>query len=263
MKFGTEELHLALQEACAAGDLSYAAEILYEPVWRTSRLLFAKKRDRFALYTREDQEDAVHNALLYMLDRLDKLAYPNNDGIPNYSFYAEFVLNGLCQNRYRIMQRAAQISPDDPIPGGAASDDDRERTLQDILPSAQPLPDAVLIAREELHKALSAFFSLRNSPETLVSVGFIILNENLGIKPMSLKQCVEYFTTHSVAEVLAVIEKILVQNDQDTGVLAPLKSRLRSGSAVPSFDGITEARLANRKNDILTRMRKILQQEKQ
>lgn len=255
MKFGSDELHLALQSACDAGDLSRAAELLYEPIRTVSRFLFVKYRDTFSMYTFQDKEDAVTDALLYMLDRLPRIAHPEQEGTPKASFYYQFVYNGLRQRKHRILQGLNQPSLDAPVTRAGSQGDDRIRTFGDTLPARNPAPGDALQQRDTLHHTLKEFFSLNNDPETLVSVAFIILNENLGMKPMSMREYVEFFNGQNVSRVLHSIEMILQHLQQDTSVLAPVKKRLAASGTDPRFSGLTEGKLANRKNSILTKLR--------
>ena len=253
MKFGSDEMHLALQEAYAAGDLSRAAELLYEPVQMVSRFLFAKYRETFSVYSAQDREDGVTDALLYMLENLAKIVHPEQEGTPKASFYYNFVYNGLRKRRHRIIQRLNQESLDAPVATGSSRGDGRVRIFGDTLPSREAAPGEALQQRDALQQTLKEFFALSNDPETLVAVAFVILNENLGIKPMSMREYVEFFNGQSVSRVLHSIEVILRQIRQDTAVLAPLRKRLAGADSV--FSGWTEGRLANRKNSILTRLR--------
>lgn len=261
MKFGSEELHLALRAACDADDLNEAASLLYEPVVKTARYFFAKKREFFSMYTREDREDAVHDALLYMLNRLSTLAYPPNEGIPNYSYYAAFVFYGLCQSRRRLMHIANQSSTDATLSCAQGSDDDKDRSLLDFTPSTLDQPEMTALHRDALTNALRAFFSLPNEPETLVSVGFIIMNEALGSARVSLKDYAQYFNGRQVSAVLRLMEEVLLTLHLDVHILDPVWSRLNEASAAPCFTGVTEARLANRKNSIVTKMRNSMKTE--
>ncbi len=261
MKFGSEELHLALRAACDADDLNKAASLLYEPVLKTARFFFAKKREFFSMYTREDREDAIHDALLYMLDRLKALAYPPNEGIPNYSYYARFVFYGMSQSRRKLIHIANQSSIDATLTYTQGSDNDKDQTILDFTPSTTDQPEKIVLERDTLCNALRAFFSLPNEPETLVSVGFIIMNEALGSARMSLKDYAQYFNGRQVSAVLLRIEEVLVTLDLDVHILDPVRSRLNHPSAAPYFFGVTEGKLANRKNSIVTKLRNAIKLE--
>lgn len=261
MKFGSAELHLALQAACDAGDLSRAAELLYEPVCTVSRFLFVKYRETFGMYSLQDREDAVSDALLYMLDRLDRIAHPEQEGTPKASFYYQYIYNGLRQRRHRIIRESKQASLDAPVTRSGSQGDDRIRTFGETLPAPAPLPGEALETQDALHHALKAFFSLSNDPETLVSIAFIILNEQVGLKPMSMREYVEFLNGQPVSKVLHSIETILIHLRQDTSVLAPLKKRLSSSGPALVFAGLTESKLANRKNSILSKLRPLKKED--
>lgn len=254
MKFGSAELHLALQAACDAGDLPRAAELLYEPVCAVSRFLFVKYRETFSLYSVQDREDAISDALLYMLDRLGKIAHPELEGTPKASFYYQYIYNGLRQRRHRIVRETRQASLDTPFTRSGSQGDDRVRTLGETLQSPTSAPGEALEMRDTLHHALKAFFSLNNDPETLVSIAFIILNEQVGLKPMSMREYVKFLNGQKVSKVLHSIEMILGHIQQDAGVLAPIKKRLATSGSTLVFAGLTESKLANRKSSILSKL---------
>lgn len=260
MNFGSEELHLALKAASDADDLGAAAELLYEPVRRTARFLFAKRQEFFRMYTPEDQEDAIHDALLYMLEKLRVIADPPNEGVPNYSYYANFVFNGLCQRRRKLIRAANEASLDAPI-AGAGDGDDKEQTILSLLPSKETLPEAAALARDTLEEALRAFFALPNEPDTLAAVGLIILNEALGQTSMSLKDYAEALNGRPVHAVLDRIEQVLAALGLDARALDPVRKRLGRGGEVLLFSGVTEGKLANRKNSITTKLRKAIRRK--
>ncbi len=255
MNFGSQELHLALRAACDANDLSAAAELLYDPVLRTARFLFANRQDFFRMYTREDQEDAIHDALLYMLDRLRTIAYPPNEGVPNYSYYANYVLNGLCQRRRKLIHIANEASLDASITGLKDSRDDQEQPILTLLPSGEGLPEPTVLARDALEEALRAFLALPNEPDTLAAVGLIILNEELSITSMSLRDYAEALNGKRVSASLDRIEQILATLELDVHVLDPIRKRLGHESESFVFSGLTAEKLANRKNSITTKLR--------
>lgn len=254
MKFGSEELHLALRAACDAQDLSKAAELLYEPVQKTAGSLFFKKREFFVKYTREDREDAIHDALLYMLERLREIAYPREEGVPKYAYYARFVFHGLIRNRSKVIR--AWDSLDQPIPSTKGTGDDKEQSLLDIVPSTKDQPESAVLTRDLLSKALRAFFSLPNEPETLAAVGWVIMNDVLGDPRMSMKEYVEKLNGTPVADTVGQIERLMAEDGLDARLLEPLKARLRKSGAGARFSGMTEGKLSNRKNSVTTKMRK-------
>lgn len=259
MNFGSDELHLELRKAYDSGDRAYAGTLLYEPVRRTARHLFAKFRDHFSMYSRQDQEDAVQNAMAYMLEHLQDLAYPKDEGTPCFSYYAKFVLSGLRKRRHKIIRDNKTESLDTPV--NSDDGDDHERTRMDFIPSTAAQPDRVALARDNLFNALRDFFQLKNNPETIVSVGYIILNDVLGTNPMSLAEYADYFNGRKVATVLLEIEDILNVLRLDTSVLAPARKKLLAEPVPPKFAGVTEKKLANRKNSVLDAMRKLRKPE--
>lgn len=263
MKFGSEELHLALQKACDSHDLNYAAELLYEPVTRASRNLFTKRQDLFFPYNRQDQEDAMQNAMLYMLDRLDKLAYPPNEGTPNYSYYSAFVLNGLLQNRHEILVRRGIVSLDDTLTDHSARGDNKEKTYLDTQVSTAAGPDDIVVTRDNLALALKDLFNLKNDPDTLISVGFIILNEELGFKPMSMQQYADFLNGSQVTKVLSNVETFLNYLSIDVRILTPVRKRLLSVSEPLVYSDVTASKIANRKNSVLEKLRKKLKERQE
>lgn len=254
MRFGSEELHLELRKACDSGDLDYAGTLLCEPVRRAARILFAKFRDHFSMYSPEDREDAVQNAQLYMLEHLQDLAYPPEEGTPCFSYYAHFVLSGLRKRRHKIIRDGKSDRLDAPV--GADDGDDRQATRLDLLPSTAAQPDRLALVRDNLFNALRDFFQLQNDPATLTCVAYTILNETLGTQPMSLAEYADYFNGRRISLVLQEIEDILNVLRLDTSILDPVKKRLHTLSDPPRFSGVTEKKLANRKNSILKELRK-------
>lgn len=254
MKFGSEELHLALRAARDANDLTAAAELLYEPVCRTARFLFARKAESFRMYTREDRDDAMHDALVYMLERLDAIACPPNEGVPSYSYYANFVYNGLCQRRRKLIRIVGEISMNAPISGSGNSADDKEQTLLCLLHARKDQPESDILLQEEVNEALRDFFALSNEPVTLAAVGLIILSETLGAARMSLREYVEYLNGTEVSTVLNLIEHILAELELDVHALDPVRKRLNTAEEGTRFSGLTEAKLANRKNSIISKL---------
>ncbi len=253
MKFGTEKLHLELRKAFDSGDRDYAGELLYEPVRRTARYLFAKHSDHFSMYSDRDREDAVQNAYVYMLDHLQDLAYPKEEGTPSSLYYANFVLSGMRKERYKIIRDSKTDPLDAPVTGGDG--DDGERTRQDFIPSKAPQPDRIALARDNLHNALRDFFQLKNDPATLISVAYVITNEALGFRSMSLNEYADYFNGRKVAEVLLEFQDILNTLHLDTGILAPVRQKLRAKPEPPRFANVTAGKLASRKNSILSILR--------
>lgn len=256
MEFGSEELHLALRVACDAQDLSKAAELLYVPVQKTASSLFFKKRELFVKYTREDREDAIHDALLYMLEKLHEIAYPREEGVPKYAYYARFVFHGLIRKRSKVIRAAGWDSLDKPIPGPSGNGDGREQSLLDIVPSTTDQPESTVLTRDLLSEALRAFFALPNKPETLAAVGWVIMNDALGDPRISMREYAERLNGAQVADTVGRMERLMAEYGLDARLLEPLKERLRRTGAIPCFAGVTEGKLSNRKNSVTTKMRK-------
>lgn len=256
MRFGSDELHQDLRKAYDAGDLEYAGLLLHDPVVKTARMLFARFHDHFSMYSPEDREDAIQNAQVYMLEHLKALAYPKEEGTPNFTYYSNFVLSGLRNQRHKIIRDSHSVSMDAPISSGTAKGDDKERTLGDITPAKQLQPDQYVLKRDSLHTVLNSFFQLKNDPATIASVAYIILNEALGGDPMSMDDYATFFNGSTVTSVVDKIESILILIGQDVSILAPLRRRLAAPEPL-RFANVTYSKLANRKNSVLNSIRRL------
>lgn len=257
MRFGSDELHQELRKACDVNDLDYAGILLHDPVVKTARMLFARFHDHFSMYSFEDKEDAIQNAQVYMLEHLRDLAYPQDDGTPNFTYYSKFVLSGLRRQRHKIIRDSKSLSMDEPLTNSSSKGDDKDRTRGDVMPSPQLQPDQQAMARGHLQDVLRSFFLLKNDPATLASVAYIILNEALGGPAMSMEDYARFFNGRTVSSVVDKIEDILADIRQDADILLPLRRRLAAAPEPPRFANITYSKLANRKNSVLETLRRL------
>lgn len=254
-RFGSDEFYFLLKSAYEEGNTDQLGELLWPQVYKVSQHLF--KNTLFSGYSPEDKEDAQQETMLYVLGKIEAfLLNPrNHPSAPEEIRYSpkqkeklffNLVEYGLLHS-YRDVHREPTIS----LNGKDKNGRSLEETL--FVPDKW-MPDERLQAKEFLKEALYSFFSLSNNPETLVSIGFVILNEHIGGESMSLEEYADFFNGKSVDMVVEEIEALLMPLNLHTDVLLPLKRRLGNNVIPYQFTSITPSKLANRKNSILSKL---------
>lgn len=127
--------------------------------------------------------------------------------------------------------------------------------VMDFISGNQAAPDEELLKRERMTQACRAFFDLKNSPELLAAVGFVILSESLTRTHRSLDAYANLLNGKPAMQVVASIERILDEFDIDPSALDKLKKRL-AGDKMRTIDNLTAKSLANRKNSMLSTLRR-------
>ena len=266
--FGSDEFFMRLRDAHTAGDRERLAELAYAglgPVVATEL-----RKSAFAMFTPEDRQDAKQEVMLYALGRLGAfLDDPRNDPdstdperftpVKRQAWAHRIAYHALLHVRDRIKKHA--LSPGGPG-GESVRVDSLDRELGDgdggrvvdFIPADHAAPDERTLLRERLEEACQAFFSLKNAPELLAAVGFVILSESLTGAHRSLEAYADLLNGMPAARVVAAMERLLSEYGIDRAVLDGLKRRL-DGDDARTIDGLTAKTLANRKNSMLSTLR--------
>ena len=124
-----------------------------------------------------------------------------------------------------------------------------------FIPDMNPSPEQAAAASEAVRDAFSEFFSLPSSPETLVSVAYVIVNNLLGQKK-SMGDYAAELNQGTVLQAADQIEVLLEQYGYDPLWLQPLRRRVQETGGDRPVAGLTAAKLAKRKNDVQGMLRK-------
>jgi len=256
--FGSDEFFFLLKSAYEEEDTDTIGELLWPMVCKASHQLF--KKECFWGYSPGDKEDAQQDAMLYVLKKIESfLLNPRNNPFApediRYSprqkekLFYQLVEYGLLHSYRDIYKGPETISIDE------YRNKENSRTFEQTLVVPDKWsPEACLEARDSLEKALYSFFSLPNNPETLASIGFVIISEQMSNRSMSLEEYANLLNGKSVNMIVAKIETLLKPLRLHFDVLSPLKKRLESQSNLHQFISLTPSKLANRKNSILSKL---------
>ena len=266
--FGDDAFIHQLKEVKATGD----RDALMALAWRGLEPVVAMelRKSDFGMFNAQDREDAKQEAMLYVYKALDGfLDNPLNDPAceaenrytpaKRQGWVHLLVNKALMRTRDRIKKHALS-------PGAARDTYERVESLDkeigtdgdsreaDFIPADGPAPDQALLLRERLAEAMEAFFGLKNSPELLAAVGFVILSEALTGAHRSLDAYADLLNGMPALSVVGAIERMLGEYGVDGAVLAELRRRL-NGDGERTIEGLTAKTLANRKNSMLSTLR--------
>ena len=266
--FGDDTLFLQLKEAGALGDRNRLAEL----AWRGLEPIIGMelRKSDFAMFTTEDRQDAKQEAMLYVFGKLDDfLANPLNDpDCDSKDRYTPAKRQAWAHLtvRYALLHVRDRIKKHALSPGAEKGeyfdvdsldrelgDEDGSRIV-DFIPASCSAPGEDMLKRERLTQACRAFFSLKNAPELLAAVGFVILSESLTGTHRSLDAYADLLNGMPVLQVVAAIGRMLDEYGIERAALDSLKKRLDDDED-RTIDGLTAKTLANRKNSMLSTLR--------
>ena len=262
-RFGSETSFRELKAAWDACDRERMAELMLS--YLQAEKWYVCHREEFSWCTLTNKEDAFHDAIPYVLGKMEQfLQDPANDpDSPSGKQYSPSQkrrwLRTALLNGMRHTLDKERIRRMDSLDQPATSGED-QRTLGELQPSAIGLPEKKVLLRETLNEACRDFFSQPNSPDTLLTIGFIILHGALHPGEKKLEAYAAYFNGRTVGEMLLRVQRLIVSFQMDETVLAPLKSRMTPDMIRKPIEGITARKLANRKNSILQTMRDLKQE---
>lgn len=266
--FGSEAFFRLMKQLWLS-DRDGAAGLLMDQVRQICRSVIRNVRHGFFNVTEDDFSDYTQESWIKLWMNMDAfLADPRNDPDSDsehytpeqkYSWARTLVLHEMQHLRDRKLgvtakgpdgRRIQVLSIQQPAGTG-----DGTTPLGWFLPDRNPTPDQIAAASDSVRDALSEFFSLSSSPETLVSVAFVIVNNTLGQKK-SMGDYAAELDQSTVLQVLDQIEAQLEQYGYDPLWLQPFRRRVQETGGDRPIAGLTAAKLANRKNDVQGMFRK-------
>lgn len=264
--FGSDSFFRQMKEAQQARDRERLAALLWPHVQRMGS--FILRRSAYDYYSYDDRQDAVQDAALYVYGAIDGfLDDPRNDPAAEgearftekekMSWLYRYVFNGI-RHSARKVQKHQHDSLDRPATG-----QDDERSLGETIPAPGGAADAAFTLREQLTEACRAFFSLPNDPAVVAAVGFIILRDALRPRKTPLEAYAEALRKTDVTALIRGIEKLLKEAEVDDSVLDPLRERIDFAALPQPLRDVTAKKLANRKNSMLSALRKKRNDEKE
>ena len=254
--FGSDSFFAGLKAAWDRNDREEMALLLDAHVKRVGGRLLQKSC--FSHYTCQDREDALQDAMLYVLKNIDAfLRDPRNSpDSPEDTRYSEHekngwlrkvVFNGLRHSSQRILQNSHD-SLDRTL--GEAEDG---FTLANVVPLRSKTMEDALECREMAEEALRRLFGLPNEPATLAAVGYMILVSEMEKVKIPLEGFADYFNKTPVSTLISQMRLLLVRHGLDGEVLLPLEERMRTDPG--HAQEMTAKKLANRKSSILRELR--------
>ncbi len=256
--FGSASFYLRLKTAWSGNDREQMAELLEEHVRRIGGMFL--QRSSFHYYSYEDREDALQDAMLYVLRNIDSfLADPRNDpaagGEAAYleheknGWLRRVVFNGIRHSSQRILRNSHE-SLDRPV-----GEQEDGATLENIVSLRSRRMEDEVVCRSQAEEALKSLFSLPNEPATLAVIGYMVMIGELENRKISLEGYAAYFQKTPLRALISQMDILLNRHQLNRNVLAPLRKRtdaLPEGAGMPE---ITARKLANRKNSVLQELR--------
>lgn len=268
-QFGNDQVFLKLKTLYDSDEKEQFARLLCE---KTEPVITMQlKKSVFSIYTEQDKEDAAQDALLYVLEKIgDFLNNPANDPalagenqfseVQKQGWLHKTVFNGLRHSLNRVknsyytpgneeksLQRIHSL--DMTVP-------DSDLSMYNEIPSGALGPEEAFLLREQVEEACTAFFSLKNSPSLLACIGLVILTENLDNDSFSLADYVNIMNGKKLEDIIQLLEEVLFRHKISQNVLDPLKNRINDEMSHQKIDSLTEKNIANRKNSMLSMLRK-------
>lgn len=264
-KFGSDSFFAQIKGAWEDNDLDQVAELLEKHVKCIGK--FFLQKSCFSHYTFHDKEDAIQDAMLYVLQHIGSfLSDPRNDpkAPEGASFHEQeknawlrkTVFNGI-RHSSRTILKHDHVSLDETIDSSPKS-----IALLNVIPLHTAQVDESLLAKEQVEEALRSLFSLPNEPATIIAVGYMILLSELEKKRFSVETYVEHFRKTSMAVIIGQMETLLTRHQLSTDVLRPLIARIGKNSSRPLSPDITAKKLTNRKSSMLNELKKKAQTKK-
>ena len=270
--FGSDSFFRELKHAWLT-DANTAGQLLLNQTRLICRSIINSVRNGFYHVTQEDFDDYVQESWIKLWQNMDSfLSDPRNDpdsegehfsAAQKYQWARFLVLHEMQHLRDRKLGRniagangrRIRIVPLDYL----ESDNDDSFSLLDILPAQTATPEEALVVSSFIQEALQHLFNLPNNTETLIAVGYTILASSLEEKK-AMEEYADYLNGHTFDEIIASMELLLNEHGYQSSPLTSLRARIEREKISGQKPTISSKKLINRKNDILTAMRKILEQ---
>ncbi len=269
--FGSDEFFRKMKHLWIA-DRDEAAKLLKEQVEQICRIIIWKYGKHFKNVTKEDFQDYASEAWIRMWQNMDRfLSEPRNDPDSDGPHYTpnekvklaiKLILINMLQVRDRKMGKKPTVvkgkyiyvdSLDRPI----KSNEKNSVTVGEHTSSRDPGPEQQAVLSDFARYALQELLSLPNDSETLAAVAYVILNETFGEK-QSMEDYANQLNQSPMLQIIAKMETMLADNDMNPGWMLLFRQRIEKEGGDRTVNGLTAAKLANRKNDIQDRIRKKL-----
>ena len=278
-QFGSDQVFETLKALYDTGDREQFATLLYEKVMPV--IAVQLKKSVFSIYSKQDKEDASQDALIYVFGKMDAFLHDeaNNPTSTEITPYTEAqkqgwlhktVFNGL---RHSLNQVTNSYFTPSQVKGNDLTGGEKEKSRQRIeyldsissdtdlslyhyTPSSELNPEETYLLKDQVQEACSGFFSLNNSPPLLASIGLVILTEYLDNAPFSLSEYVNIINGKKLGDIVLLLEESLSRHKISLNVLDPLKERISDDLSEHQIEGLTEKIISNRKNSMLTMLRK-------
>ena len=210
--FGSDSFFARLKGAWDANELDQVAELLESHVTRIG--MTCLKQSCFSHYSYHDKEDAIQDAMLYVLQRIGSfLTDPRNDSNTQEgtlfleqeknSWLRKTVFNGIRHSSRRVLKHN-YVSLDETVEKSQTS-----IKQLDVISLHTVQTDDNLLAREQVEEALRSLFSLPNEPATIITIGYMILVSELENIHFSVEKYADYFRKTPMYIVISQMETLL------------------------------------------------------
>lgn len=270
LRFGNAIMYAELKAAYEAYDVNRLYALIGADVETVCNVLL--NQSKYRSYNRADREDVKQSAWMHVQDTLLEKFFsdPRNDPAAE-NCYAAGQKNGWlykCLSNYLTDQvkKFYRIASVDSIDRPLSADG--EITIGTIQKDPNQNTEEVFMRRTLLIDSMRTFYSLKNAPELLAGVGYVILETELESRGHSYNDYVDALNGCPAARVVRVTGTLLHRHQIERTMLSPLKKRLQITRENPLGDGriitgLTAKTLANRKNSMLTTLREQLNQQQE
>lgn len=270
--FGSDSFFRELKHAWQT-DANTAGQLLLDQTKMICRSIINSVRNGFYNVTKEDYDDYVQESWIKLWQNMDSfLSDPRNDpdsegehfsAAQKYQWARFLILHEMQHMRDRKLGRnivsangeRIRIIPLDYL----GSSNDESFSLLDILSAQAVTPEEAFVVSSSVQEALQQLFNLPNNTETLIAVGYTILASSLEEKK-AMEEYADYLNGHTFGEIIASMELLLNEHGYQSSPLTSLRTRIEREKIAGQKPTISSKKLINRKNDILTTMRRILEQ---
>lgn len=270
--FGSDIFFRELKNAWQT-DANNASLLLLNQAKAICRSIIRSAQHGFYDVTKEDYEDYVSDSWIKLWQSIEEfLSDPRNDpdsegehysAAQKYTWARLMVLHEMQHTRDRKLGRSPIGSKGKRIIittlDSQNNDNEDGFSLLDIIRSPDYTPEEKVILSATIQEALNHLFSLPNSTETLVAVGYTVLSSALAEK-QSMGEYADFLNGHTLEEITLSMEALLANYGFESCWLAPLRKRIANEKAAETRPAITTKKLINRRNDILSTMRQKLEQ---
>lgn len=251
-----------LKAAYEAGDNNRVMEMIEPFIIRHTRRMLADPRMGCFFPSLADKEDALQEVRIHAMKNVAKFFRdPSNDPDSGaeqirwtgerVNYWKQTIIWKLNDMRKKIGRQVRTYSYDAEVKN---QDGDEYQKKEELSDGSLAL-DEQAVNKEKLQHTLERLYSLKNDPETLLAVGYMILNNVLGGGKLSYRDYSEVFCRASAKEILLDTHELLMRVRIDSKVLKPLYERLDFESDAWEKRGWEENMLANRKHMVLKRMK--------